>query len=93
MTVASSFCTACGQALVAGSRYCGNCGVPVASSAENSLWSRFRGNPTWVQVLAWVFGYWLLVQIWIWSGTTWPWYAKLALSLPLVLLVVPFMFA
>ena len=83
-------CAQCGAQFIPAANFCGQCG---ARTPATSIWRRFRRQRTWIQVVAWVFGYWLLVYIYVWSGTDWPWYAKAAATVPLALLTVTFAFA
>jgi hypothetical protein len=91
--VAPKFCSHCGHAVSAEQRYCANCGQPVGGVATPGVWRGFRRQSIPVQILAWVFGYWILIHIYFWSGTTWPWYGKLLASVAVTAVVLPFMFA
>ena len=63
------------------------------SDETDSLWVRFRRQPAWVQVVAWLFGGGLMIIFFIWSGTDLPWYGKLALGVGLLAPITAFSYA
>jgi hypothetical protein len=60
---------------------------------ERTLWRRFRRQPAWVQVVAWLLGGSLMVIFFLWSGTDLPWYGKLGAVCGILAPIVAFSYA
>ena len=71
----------------------GACGTSAGSSANRSAWDDFRAQRGWVQFLAWFFLSLGMALFWIWSGSSWHIAGKIAATLGVVVVFLPFMFA
>ncbi len=60
---------------------------------ERTLWRRFRRQPAWVQVVAWLLGGSLMIIFFLWSGTDLPWYGKLAAICGILAPIIAFSYA
>jgi hypothetical protein len=64
--------------------------VTALSSPDSgqSLWRRFRGQRAWVQVVAWVFISPIILLLWVWSGTRWSSFGKVAATAAILLISI-----
>jgi hypothetical protein len=92
MAVTLRYCSVCGSELAAGAMFCGACGTSAGSPANRSAWDDFRSQRGWVQVAAWLFLGGLMALFWVWSGSGWHVAGKIAVTLGMVVLFLPFMF-
>jgi hypothetical protein len=66
---------------------------PDMETDHASLWRRFRQQPAWLQVVAWVFaGGWMII-FFLWSGSELPWYGKVAAICGFLAPIVAFSYA
>ena len=76
------FCRRCGASIDDVSAYVAPTTTPPRPSPDSAalrLWRGFRAWRTWAQVAGWVFGFWLLVPLYLWRSRT-PVILKVAVS-------------
>jgi hypothetical protein len=60
---------------------------------ELTLWRRFRQQPAWLQIVAWLLGGLWMVFFFIWSGSDLPWYGKVAAICGILAPIIAFSYA